>query len=235
MADYSLLFDGVQNYVSLGTMGNFGSNLGNGFYCSFQIKTTSTASKFVGFQQNNLTVSFAFNIKSNGGANTNSIYFKFGDTGGRFLQAGIDSPTINFTNGNIHTIAFSVNFVTNTITATIDGVSQTITYNLQQTLSTFTNFTQPFYIGVYNNNGTPGNFFACTLDNFQIGTSSSVLYGSYSMNDGPGSTTIADSSGNGNTGTLTGSPLPTWVTGLNAYGNVTGNFTFNGNLSLTNL
>lgn len=227
MADYALAFDGTQNYVSLGTLGNFGSNLGNGFYCSFQIKTTQISlAEFGEFGGGSTFFIIGFNETASGGNTSGALELDITAAGQR-LRGGVNSsPTVIWNDGNVHAIVMTANFTTKTITIVIDGQSQTITYSNTGSLTSFSNFTQAHYIAARWFSGSAGNFLACTLDNFQIGTSSSVLYGNYGMNDGPGSTTIVDSSGNGNTGTLTGNPLPIWVTGLNAYGNVTGRFNF---------
>ncbi len=225
MSDFALLFDGSQNYVSLGTMGNFGSNLGSGFYCKFQIKSTITSYSEMGYTGGQAL------IIAVGGYSGDGMRLYIRDNSSNVLAANVASPSIAWNDGNLHTLIYTANFTTQVITISVDGVSQTVFYENQSPSYSFVNFTgNPVGIG----SALSGSFLACTLDNFQIGTSSSVLYGSYGFNEGTGTTT-ADASGNNNTGTLTGSPVPLWVTGLNAYGNVTGNFTFNGNLSLSNL
>lgn len=137
------------------------------------------------------------------------------DPSGNTLEGGCTSPSINFNDGSTHELTFIVDFSAKTITIKIDGTSQTITYNSQQALSGFTNFTNKWYIGARDANGTADNYFAATFDNFSIGTSAGALYGKYLMDDGSG-TSVADSSGNSNTGTLhkgAGS-YPSWVSGL---------------------
>lgn len=218
MADYALAFDGSQNYVSLGTMGNFGSNLGSGFYCSFQINTTQTTIGAV-FGMLNVSGTNAVQIEFNSTGGNGAIRAFLRDTTGKVLDGFASNVSAN--NGNTHTVEITMVPSTNSIVIKVDGVSKSISYSTQATPASFINFDSNVILGAKSNHGTINEFLACTLDNFQIGTSSSVLYGSYSFNEGTGTTT-ADSSGNGNTGTLTGSPLPTWVTGLNAYGNVTG-------------
>lgn len=197
-------FDGVQNYVSLGTMGNFGSNLGSGFYCKFDIKTTSTAKVNFGLYNNGLTcVIIAFNTNYIASANVaNEINFVVYDDSNKQLAGGLSSP-ITFNDGNLHTIIITANFGTNTITISIDGNVGSIGYSKQQTPSNFHNFGQNFLLGAFSQNGTAQQFMPCTLDNILLGTSSSVLYGNYPfMGD------VKDYSGQGNNGTLNGNPLP---------------------------
>jgi len=212
---FALQFNGSTNYVSLGTLGNLGSNLGSGFYCKFDIKTTSTSQGIFGY-------STGSNQIIEVGLNTNAAWTDVANHGltiylnannNLLLSGGTSAPTINFNDGATHTIIFTATPATNTITLSIDGVNQTVAYGGQQTPSTFVNFSSNFFIGARNNVGSPNLFLACTLDNFRIGTSSSNIYGSYLFNEGKGTIT-ADSSGNGNNGTLAGSPLPSWVAGL---------------------
>jgi len=215
---YALSYDGVHSYTSLGTMGNFGSNLGNGFYCSFQIKTTQT------------TVGAAYGILNTGSvtgmsldlnmysSTSHRIFFR-DNNGNQFIPRF----TFNFADGNLHTVVISVNFATQTVTITVDGNNITPSaYDSNQVLTTFSNLAFNMFLGGRNNrnNSVVNESLACTLDNFQIGTSSSVLYGSYlgSRQTGRG-TTLYDVSGNVNNGTLsqsggTSANIPAWVAGL---------------------
>ena len=216
-SSYALKFDGSQNYVSLGTMGNFGSNLGSGFYCSFQIKTTSAALGRFGNVDNVNFKGFmiGFNETAGGTGAVGKIRFRFGDNNGFNIDVG-SSSTVNIYDGNVHTIVITWTAGNSNLNVTIDGSSVPLTTNAQIPV-TFSNWTNNFLLGARNNQGTIGNFYACTLDNFQIGTSSSVLYGSYigGRQTGTG-TRLIDTSGSGNNGTLTGSPVPAWVNGISA-------------------
>lgn len=216
MANTALQFDGVQNYVTLGTLGNLGSNLGSGLYISFQIKTTSAINAFFGCATGNANemVEIAFNVEHTFSSQVNhclSLWFQANNT--QILAGGVDAPTINFNDGMVHTVVFIANPTTNIITLTIDGVAQPILYRNQNTLAIFANFTQDFYLGCRNNVGSPNAFLQCAIDNFKIGTSAGALYGSYTFAEGQG-TVITDDSGQGNNGTLIGTPVPSWITGL---------------------
>jgi hypothetical protein len=187
-------------------MGNFGSNLGSGFYCSFQIKTTSTASASFGDVDATQLIKIFFNNTGN-----HQLRLQIYDNAGNILDGYNATPTINFNDGGTHTVVITANFSTQVIVMTIDGIAQTVSYNTQMALSTWINFAYAFYIGARNSTGTAQQFYACTLDNFQIGTSPTALYGNYLFNEGSGTTT-ADSSGQGNTGTLSkgAGAYPTW-------------------------
>lgn len=210
---YALKFDGSQNYLDLGTMGSFGSNLGSGIYIKFQIKTTVTSIVAFGNSFSGQQLQVTLNQSSDFGYSniSGAICIEYQDNASNYSLCGFQSPTINFNDGNIHIVEISINVSAKTLVIKIDGVSQSVNNNLS-TMTSFINFVGNFRIGCVNNFGTNQKFISATFYNLQIGTSAGTLYGNYQMNEGTGTTT-ADSSGNGNTGTLSGSPLPLWVTG----------------------
>lgn len=206
---FALKFDGSQNYLNLGTLGTFGSNLGSGLYLSFTLQTSSVATS-IGLMGeikagNTDTIRLILNL----GGVPGQLSLSFYDHTGNQIVGNITAPAL--VDGTPH--AVTITATTTTIAMTVDGVDQTVNYTNQQTLSSFVNIPLNFIVGGFNNNGTPQNFAAITIDKIQIGTSSSNLFASYNMLEGAGTTT-ADSSGKGNTGTLTGSPLPLWVTAI---------------------
>lgn len=212
ITNYALQFDGSQNYVNLGTMGTFGADASAGFYTSFDIRTTSTTVNRVILgtfaSSNKNTIRLFYNSSVDGGA-TGRLEVQMYDNLSHKLDGYFTNATIS--DGTRHQIILTATPSTNTITALVDGATQTITYKNLETPSSFVNFPNNFVLGANNNNGTPANFIACVLDNVQLGVAANNLYGSYSMDEGAGTTT-ADSSGKGNTGTLTGTPVPTWIT-----------------------
>lgn len=206
-------FNGTTTYVNFGTMGNFGSNLGSGFYAKFQIQTldkTSTKEIFGVFATGG--VNPGLELFYNSVSSTGDLQFYFKDPSGNAINAhwdGANSPHIN--DGAIHTIELTV--VANPAAATlkIDGVTKTVGYYSQQNLSGFANFNTFFAIGGQNFAGTMFKFTSGIIYNLQVGTSAGALYGSYNLQEGTG-TTANDTSGQGNNGTLSGSPLPVWNT-----------------------
>lgn len=217
--DYSLTFDGSQNYVSLGTMGNFGQNLGKGFYARFELTTTDTAiaefGRYPGFPVTNSTFGIMFNEDRFNSNVSGALGFYLIDNNNNELLG--NTGNVNFNDGNKHVIEISANPATNTIVIKVDGVSKSITYRFQQTPSTFSNFASAIWIGGHNESG--GNkFLSGKLDNLVLGTGQDIaeIYGSYNFNDGSG-TTLTDQSGNNNNGTLTGSPKPVWTLNPNSF------------------
>jgi hypothetical protein len=202
LIDYALAFDGSQNYVSLGTMGNFYSNLTNTLYVCATIKMTAIPSSDSRIVANDHTdqnyLGFQLYTTNNG----KQILFMVGN--------GISyvNSQINYGSAPVGQVIQLVGIYDGAnVTLYVNGVAQSpypLTGNVGATIN-------PVWIS--GNPAYNGDFFPGVIDNVQIGTSSSVLYGSYPGISQPGSgTTLFDRSGNGNNGTLTGSPLPIWIT-----------------------
>lgn len=213
---HALQFDGSQNYVDVGTMGSFGSNLSSGAYVSFdfsRLTTTSTATMAFGVLNTGTKTGFFVELQGNNSDvyTSNDIRFFVRDEAGNSISAHISSPSIAIHDGQKHSVVITQSGTT--VTITLDGIPQTVAYYVQQSIGTTANFGFPMWIGGRNSRGVLTEPTSATLDNVKMGTSSSVLYGSCSFDEGTGTTT-ADASGNSNTGTLTGSPTPTWVNGL---------------------
>ncbi len=210
-------FDGTQNYATLGTMGNFGSNLGSGFYAKFYIITSSTSIGGFGFgKAGNQIIKVGLNSNKSETVSSGNIAVVIrNNVSSKLLRAATTSPSVTFNDGKQHSIEVIVLPATNSVTIKIDDVSQTMDYNETQSPSEFSNLsTDDFCIGAVSYGGVRNSFFACTLSNLYLGTSASSIYGKYYLNEGTG-TSIADSSGNANTGTLTngGGANPTWASG----------------------
>ena len=211
-----IIFDGVQNYVSLGTMGNFGISLANGFYCSFNINTTATNLGYFGWgQAGGHNVQISLNSNAETGTNHCLCLTIRGDNG-LFIRGSAQSPTINFNDGNTHNIIMTSNTSLGTVTILIDGIQQLIQYTSTGIPTFTTNFSYPFLLGARNYTGVVQNFIACSLSNFQIGTSSVNLFGIYNFSEDSGLITY-DSSTYNNIGTLTGTPPPSWAIALQSY------------------
>lgn len=203
-------FDGAQNHITLGTLGTLGSNLGSGFYCRFQIQTTQTAACYIGNNRvGNMMVRIGFNLERNLSTSNGEIVFHAVDNSNNILIVSTQS-SCSFNDGNLHTIEITANFATKAVAIIVDGVSKAVWAANNSVLSNFGDFSRAFYIGALNNNGTAASFLSGSIFNFQIGTSSSNLYGSYNLTEGTG-TTATDSSGSNNNGTFAGTPVPRWL------------------------
>jgi hypothetical protein len=206
----ALQFDGTQNYIDLGLMGGFGAAIGtnNGFYAAFDIKVvaaSSNACPLGTLKAGNLN---AFRVLLNSGGVSGKTRISLFDS----LSKKIDGffTNIAIMDGGKHTLIITITPSTNTIVATLDGAGQAITYTNQESPATYVNFDKNVFLGAVNNDGAVSNNAAVILDTVKLGTAAGTLFGNYAIDEGTG-TTIADTSGQGNTGTLTGTPLPTWV------------------------
>jgi len=129
----------IGDYVDVGAMGTYCNDVFNGTTMAFWIKTTNTAASFpagtVGANSNdNFQVILpSFNRNSAYTTATGNINFTMQKrvTLGKQLTAGVDYDT-GITDGKWHHVTFVGIPASDTVHIYVDGVSQTITYNLQQ-------------------------------------------------------------------------------------------------------
>lgn len=208
----TLQFNGSSNYVSLGTLGSLGSSmLNNGFFFKVRLKTTSGIKSMFGTLNTGAVtgVQVIFNADQDEVESSGKLCLFVRSNNGEKIE-GATTVATNFNDGAFHDLEFFCNTVTRTIAIKVDGDSKAISYSGQTTPSAYSNFGYAFYVGCKNNRGSATQFLSCEIDSFSIGLTSSNLYGVYSINEGSG-TSIADTSGHSNTGTLSGSPLPSWI------------------------
>lgn len=214
MSDYALQFTASnKSLIRLGTLGNLGSQIGDGLYLKFDVKTTQLTSVHgYGLYATNDTSRFWITL-------TNTVKIHVGDnsqSGNKLAGYATNYKKLN--DGKRHTVEMQVYPTINTISIKIDDENQVVTYTWTQAPSTFSNFTGYVVFGGVNINQYNGyeSYFTGTLDNLKIGTSADAIYGSWGFNEGTG-TTSDDATVNGNTATLTngtGGSIPVWVTGL---------------------
>lgn len=206
----AISFDGANNYVTLTTLGTLGADIGTGnsVYISIDYISTDGGTNVALFGTVDSGVNNTFRAQYNAGGVSGKMSITLEDSTGKHIDASFTNIILK--DGTKHTLVIVVVPSTNTVTATIDGASQAITYTNQQTPNTFVNFPFEMYIGAQNNQGAATANMICKISDCKIGVSAGNLYGKYAINEGTG-TTIADTSGKGNTGTLSGSPLPAWV------------------------
>jgi len=166
----ALSFDGENDYIDVGTLGNFGSELDSDTI-SFWLKTSST-SRITTVHVFNAEPSLQFfgtEINSNGTSTPlpGSIYFQIRDTSGNRLNAYTGDVGVN--NGGWHHVVITENCSTNEIKIYLDGTQKTVTYRDQQTPSNFVNFDQNVPIGARRtNSGTLDLYYDGILDEPRI-------------------------------------------------------------------
>ena len=203
--NWALQFDGSTNYVDIPDFTGVGTDWTIEFWA--KSSTTGTIMKPVTWNIGNAAGDMIY-FHSNGG-----VYFIAGGTS--------DAPYLD---GNWHHYAGTVSGGS-LLTLYIDGTN---VWSGSYSVGDLSSLIGDFVIGANANNGR--EFFNGTIDEIRIsdtvrytttftpahswgGDSNTVAH--YAMNEGTG-ITLADSSGNGHTGTLTttGSVLPIWVTGV---------------------
>lgn len=197
-----LLFNGKNSYGSLGTMGSFGSSFAAGFYSSLDITSVDTNLAEFGTGENNSMAAFIQLNEDQSGANVPGKISLFIKDASNILLRGGTSIATNFNDGKKHTVTILAEFIGKTIIITVDGTPYAITYNSQGALSNFINFAHNFTLAARTfASNVPGNFFNGIINKFKIGTTPSTLFGNYALTESSGNT-IADTSGQANTGTL---------------------------------
>ena len=162
------------DYVSLGTLGEFGSKLGNGFTVELTAKTTTAGATAlfslfgVGTTDvgsgTEVEIHFRTNCTNRTVNTVNSLWFHLADSAGNRLAADVAvGGGIDINDGNYHTFAVVVSPSTTVSTGTIDfyvdGVLQTgsKTYRQQTAQSSWINLTSVARWGAwgsYTFNGT---------------------------------------------------------------------------------
>ena len=159
-----ITFDGVDDSISLGTLGNFGSSLSSPATISFWVKTSSTASSSsFGFINTGATtlLKIDFNTGGNLVYTAGATEFELRDDAGKGVSGWI---TTDIYDGKWHLLTVVMNGPANTYTAYVDGVTATMNYNLQTTPTNFSNLGFPFTLGAQNNRGVVNSFFAGSID-----------------------------------------------------------------------
>ena len=170
----ALSFDGLNDYVSVGTMGSLGSTFANGNTIAlwFKSSVTGTIMNPFGILNTGAKTAIVYRINSGkaGALNAGYIGFYFrGENGDETdeINGGVESNT-GITDGKWHHLVFSATPSANTMNIYVDGVAKTVDYSHQETTSVMANFEFPLTIGARNNRGTIENFTTGNLDDVRV-------------------------------------------------------------------
>ncbi len=167
----ALWFDGVNDYVNMGTMGTFGSSLGSNKSYSMWIKSSNTTSIMAisGVANLGFTTAIILRINANSAEvlSAGNIQLFSRDSSALELQGGVNTNT-GITNGNWHHLVVNVQPSNNIISFFVDGAIKTTTYAKQNTPTNFSNFNYGFYIGAWDNRGPAAQCFNGTMDEVRI-------------------------------------------------------------------
>lgn len=203
--DLGISFDGVQSFLDIGTLSNFLSSINptDSFYVAMIIEAPPGTTASVLYQKNTASnQKIEIDIFPSAGKNTMSVAITK-DNGNTFYGT-IDYDI--FADGRPHLVEVFFDFGSLAKAAWIDGV-------LAGLVNTSENGVPPF--NDWNNSGVVGfasgrSNAAFKIYSFKMGKTSSDLVIDLQFSEGTG-TLVADSSGDGNDATLSGSPVPDWV------------------------
>lgn len=202
----ALKFDGSQNYV-LVKSGRILSGLTN-WWIDITFKRANTSINSSGealYAERAGSGNDILKVDLFGDSgNIGKVGLTYRDTAGTLTQI---RTTTTYNDGVTHRMTISK--IGTAIVITVDGVQTPGTLTAGDT---FTNSGVESRIG--SDRGDGGAYFEGIIDDLQLGASSqSIIYGLYPLDEGTG-LTATDGSGAGNNGTLSGSPVPYWVYGL---------------------
>ena len=167
-----IIFDGVNDYLNIGTLGDFGSKLGSDFTIGFDIKTTSISGAkavLATFNSDAGNSNNAIQIESGEASPQGGLSFLIRDinalsmkvtTVGNIINDGLNHHVIWVKKGNLVTDQFIY----------IDNVLVSLTTIANQNPVTFVNFNQFMPIGARNLRGSISIFNPCTTKHLYIYT-----------------------------------------------------------------
>ncbi|MFC1591403.1 LamG-like jellyroll fold domain-containing protein [Thermodesulfobacteriota bacterium] len=158
-------FDGIDDYIDIGTLGNFGSQM-NSFSISIWMNTTDTRVSTALLKTiNSGDVDTMMGIDVNRG-NVGKTSFHMRGEGDAFLW-GVSSADIY--DGAWHHIVWNVkDAASNDFEVYVDGGLDSIGWFLTENPTVFKNFEYPLTIGAGNNRGTVEAFYGGAIDEVRI-------------------------------------------------------------------
>ena len=161
-------FDGFDDYINVGTMGNFGSTLVDATY-EFWIKTTQTTQAVALGTYNDGTttaVAMQLNTEANGTAAEDKISNHLRDEDNMELEGSADAAAFN--DGGWHQVAIVNRGPSNGVEIYLDGSSLTVTILEAQTPDNLVDFAYDLTLGARNLRGTIDRFANAFFDEFRI-------------------------------------------------------------------
>ncbi len=165
--DQAFSFDGVDDYVDIGTLGSIGSNLNTGVTVDFWIKTTSTITKtrVLGIAE----LANRWLIQLNQEIQGDIVVFLQSNDGQEKLLYRTGYVGLN--DGTWHHVAIFVQASTNTAKIWINGNPIVGTYD-KAIIGTMVDFSDSVYIGAFHDmrgmNEAKGPFFSGELDEIEF-------------------------------------------------------------------
>lgn len=166
----NIVFDGVDDYVGVGTLGSYGSQMStNGVTVDFVFSSTYTAAfKQFGVINNggNTLLIINFNRDENDSYSSGKTSFAIRGNGDVYLLGAINT---NIYTGRFFIVSITRQANTNQISFYVNGTQQTTIYGgSTSNPTTFSNFEYPFTIGASNIRGTISNSINCSIPSFRL-------------------------------------------------------------------
>ncbi len=164
-------FDGSDDYVDVGTMGNFGSTYLAASTTSLWIKSdvTDASMTILGTANDgaNTNYNLTLNANSNGSLSAGSIRSFIRDEDGSKLVGAVDTDT-GITDGAWHHLVMVIKKAEGKLEFYVDGQPQTVTHTYEYTGTNFADFEYPLVLGAGNGRGTIGEHLQGMLDDVRI-------------------------------------------------------------------
>ena len=170
-------FNGSSNYISVGTLGDFGSQIGTSTTELWMKSTDTSTNKSIikiidssgyasdevyGIEPNRYLSSTDCTLSVGAGYTLFYIRDNTGKEFARYINKGIYD-------GNWHHIVWVVTSASsNSMTVYVDGVAQSLLGSCSASPSSFNNWTKNLYIGASDNRGTAEGFYSGLLDEVRI-------------------------------------------------------------------
>jgi len=165
----NIVFDGTNDYVTCGTLGNYGSQMAtNGITLEFIFSSTYTAAiKQFGTINTGINTLLAinFNRDENDAYSAKKTSLGIRSNGNVYLVGAINTDIYT---GDFFIVSIVRQANTNQISFYINGVQQTTIYGLTGNPTSFSNFENSFTVGAINSRGTIINNLACSIPSFKI-------------------------------------------------------------------
>jgi hypothetical protein len=164
----ALDFNGSSDWVSVGTMGTFGSVTANSdFSIAFWMKTSDTSSLTSIMGTYNSSDDTVVQVAMNR-SNTGDIdYFASGSTGGGATRRWFTTTSGGLNDGAWHHVVINVGSSVANSSVFVDSVSKSLD-NKDDDSPTFSDFQNPMTIGARNVRGSIGNAFDGVIDDMRI-------------------------------------------------------------------
>ena len=165
-------YDGSDDYITVGTMGNLGSEMAtNKPTIEARVKTSTTDAvlSVLGIANDGSTTMIDIGLNSDQAANVNAGYIRafIRDEDGNAIHSDVASDT-GITDGSAHTLAIRWDGPNDTVDYFVDGAKQTTHYVAQTTPDNFANFAYALAVGAVNVRDTMKRFYEDILDEVRI-------------------------------------------------------------------